>query len=107
MNLCATASASAAAAPPRVTLLSLPDEILAHVFTALHARYQHRKIGTPPTHYLRICKRLYAIARPLWFSVLVVPKAKTDEYCAKMLEHPTALAHVKDLQLQLEADPPA
>ncbi|GAA5960402.1 hypothetical protein JCM8115_001169 [Rhodotorula mucilaginosa] len=101
------AAASAAAAPPRVTLLSLPDEILAQVFTALHTRYQHRRIGTPPTHFLQICKRLYAIARPIWLSVLVVPEPKTDEYCAKMLEHPTALAHVKDLQLQLEADPPA
>lgn len=101
------AAAAAAAAPPRVTLLSLPDEILAQVFTALHTRYQHRKIGTPPTHFLQICKRLYAIARPIWLSVLVVPEPKTDEYCAKMLEHPTARAHVKDLQLQLEADPPA
>lgn len=87
--------------------MSLPDEILAQVFAALHARYQHRKLGTPPTPYLRICKRLYAIARPIWFSVLVVPTVKTDEYCAKTLEHPAALAHVKDLQPRLEADPPA
>ena len=100
-------TAAAAATPPRVTLLSLPDEILALVFAALHGGYQYYKTGIPPTQYLQICKRLYAIARPLWFSVLVVPKAKTDEYCAKMLEHAAALTHVRDLQLQLEADPPA
>lgn len=97
-----------AATPPRVTLLSLPDEILALVFAALHGRYQHRKIGMPPSHHLRICKRLYTIARPIWLSVLVVPTAKTDEYCgAKMLEHAAALAHIRDLELQLEVDPPS
>lgn len=103
----AAASAAAAAAPPRVALLSLPNEILAQVFADLHARYQHRKTGMPPTQYLRICKRLYAIARPMWFSVLVVPEAETDEYCIKLLEHAAVLAHIRDLQLQLEANPPA
>ncbi|GAA5985928.1 hypothetical protein JCM10908_006335 [Rhodotorula pacifica] len=105
-----TANAQAAAAdsdaPPRTTLLSLPDELLAQIFTDLHARLRDRKTGVPLHRYLQICKRLYTVARPIWLSVLVIPEQDADSFYACAIKHQEVLAYAREMTIGLEPEPP-
>ncbi|POY71914.1 hypothetical protein BMF94_5050 [Rhodotorula taiwanensis] len=65
-------------ASPRVTILSLPDELISEIFRQVHAMYMHKKRNMPPTSYLCINKRLTTLAQPIWLSVLCAPQDKTN-----------------------------
>ena len=86
---------------PRATLLSLPDEILHHIFTLLHASYQSRGPHIPPTDVLRVCKRLTPIIRPIWMRALAVPR-QCDEFLAGILADKDAATRVEEVVISLD-----
>ncbi|GAA5985932.1 hypothetical protein JCM10908_006337 [Rhodotorula pacifica] len=104
-----TAAEAPAPPPPRLTLLSLPDELLAQIFRHLHAEYRRKTLGIPPLDVLLISKRLHAIAQPIWFSTLVEPEnaKRSERFYAGMITHTALLGHVHDLQISLEPVYPA
>lgn len=94
-------AAIVAAPRPRTTLLSLPDEILQHIFNLLHARYQSRGPHIPPTDVLRVCKRLTPIVRPIWMRALAVPNP-CDELLAGILADKDAANCVEEVDIVLD-----
>lgn len=85
---------------PRTTLLSLPDEILQHIFTLLHASYQSCGSQIPPINVLRLCRRLTPIVRPIWMRALAVPNP-CDEFLAGILADKDAMHYVEEVVISL------
>jgi hypothetical protein len=96
-------------APGRLTLFSLPDEILAEIFQHVHAAYQREKPGSPPLSYLLIHPRLNKLLWTIWDSVIVVPEnAKAvDRFQARYTFRPSLLEHIQDLHIIMNSPCPA
>ncbi|GAA5985847.1 hypothetical protein JCM10908_006301 [Rhodotorula pacifica] len=95
-------------ATPPTTLLNLPDEILSRIFRHVHALCRSEGSSVPPTRYLHICRRIYHVARPIWFSVLRVPHdfSAADRFLGHLIDAKELHQHVKDLEVVLtEARP--
>lgn len=85
---------------PRTTLLSLPDEILQHIFSLLHVAYQTHGPHIPPTGVLRVCRRLTPIVRPIWMRALAVPNS-CDQFLAGVLADEDAAHYVEEIVISL------
>lgn len=90
--------------PPRarLTLLSLPDEILERVFVCLYEAFQYADspAAPPPMQYLLICHRLSPLVRRLWYSALRLDRSKAlgDQRLGELsLQPPEVLSAVQAL----------
>lgn len=91
---------------PSVSLLSLPDELLRHIFELVHASYQREKRGVPPIAALLISKRITAIANPIWIRVLAMPSSSStldcDAYLAWILSRTDTCVSTQELDLSID-----
>ncbi|POY71913.1 hypothetical protein BMF94_5049 [Rhodotorula taiwanensis] len=96
-------------APPRVTLLTLPDELISEIFGQVHAMYMCQKRNMPPTSYLCLNKRLSTLAQPIWLSVLSAPqeRAKAESFFLGMIGIQDRLLHVRELEWTVHKGYPA
>ncbi|GAA5985890.1 hypothetical protein JCM10908_006321 [Rhodotorula pacifica] len=91
----------------RISFLTLPDELISRSYEHLHALYRldrpNNGGGAPPTRYLLVCRRMYSIARRIWFSDLSVPEAalSAESYLANLFYAKEVHEHVKTLEVTI------
>lgn len=91
--------------PPRppTSLLSLSDDLLYLVFKEIH---EQRYKDTKPVESLRVSeilvnKRIFAIARPLWFSRLTITKSQLDRTISGLLKSDNRCRDLRRLEIPL------
>lgn len=93
------------AAPPRVTLLSLPVEALQRIFRLVACSYRSERWRRrrPPTRYLLLTKRLTPIVREIWHETLsfehLAESERETRTAALCLQPPGTLDAIRDLHL--------
>lgn len=67
--------------------------------------YTYTKNDMPPPSYLRVCRRITHLARPIWLSVLCTPTEpeRAEKFFAGLIRSQRHLEHVKDLELAVSA----
>ncbi|GAA5875670.1 hypothetical protein JCM16303_003949 [Sporobolomyces ruberrimus] len=88
---------------PPTSLLSLPDDLLYLVFEELHEQRQSEVATSGPLRIveLLINKRVFAVARPLWFSRLTITTNQLDDRLSGLLGHDKRLQYLRRLELPL------
>ncbi|GAA5822328.1 hypothetical protein JCM11251_006302 [Rhodosporidiobolus azoricus] len=94
-------------APSTTSLLDLPDELLVHVFDqlwqALRSAKESSPIGIPvPLRQILISKRIFSLARPLWFRHLIMPSDgdDLDRYLGQILKRPDIYHFIQSLRTE-------
>ncbi|GAA5955928.1 hypothetical protein JCM3765_000043 [Sporobolomyces pararoseus] len=92
-------AAEALSPRPQTSLLSLPNDLLLQIYEELYEDQHGDKNISPPVSEILVNKRLFNLARPIWFSRLSIRKHQLDRRLVGLLNDSVRLAALRSLDL--------
>ncbi|GAA5955865.1 hypothetical protein JCM3765_000023 [Sporobolomyces pararoseus] len=97
------AAAQEALSPrPQTSLLSLPDDLLLLIYEELYEDQYGDKNISPPVSEILVNKRIFNLARPIWFSRMTIDSSQLDQRLTGILRDEARRQDLRQLALSLE-----